>query len=246
MIAHGGNWHLPDRIISSEYLTLEGQKISTSKNYAIWIKDLLTRYEPDSIRYFFLAKGPEKKDADFSWREYVYSHNSELLGGYVNFVNRSFSFIRKYWDGIIPKGSTHAEIDIRTNELFVIIGTLIEKGKFKDALNEIFIFVRESNKFYDTQQPWITRTTDENFCQDTLYQCVQIIANLAVLLYPFLPFSSEKVCSWLNIDHTWEKKSVPAGYRLPETEVLFQRIDKAIIEEESAKLQAVLSAATAE
>lgn len=242
LIAHGGGWHLPDRIISSEYLTLEGQKISTSKNYAIWVKDMLAHYEPDSIRYFFLAKGPEKKDADFSWREFVYSHNSELLGGYGNFINRSLSFIKKYWDGIIPEGTTHTETDKRTDKLFVTVGTLIEKGKMKDALNEIFIFVRESNKFFDTQQPWITRTADERLCRNTLYQCVQSIANLAVLLYPFLPFSSEKVCSWLNIDHTWKKKSVPAGYRLPEIEVLFQRIDKKVIEEESAKLQGILSA----
>lgn len=246
LIAHGGNWHLPDRIISSEYLTLEGQKISTSKNYAIWVKDLLAHYEPDSIRYFFLAKGPEKKDADFSWREFVYSHNGELLGGYGNFVNRSLSFIRKYWDGIIPGGSIHAEIDKRIDTLFATTGILIEKGKFKDALNEIFDFVRESNKFFDTQQPWITRIADEACCRNTLYQCVQIIANLAVLLFPFLPFSSGKVCSWLNIDSTWEKKSVSSGYRLPEIEVLFQRIDKAVIEEESEKLQSILSAASDE
>lgn len=244
LIAHGGGWHLPDRIISSEYLTLEGQKISTSKNYAIWVKDLLTRYEPDSIRYFFLAKGPEKKDADFSWREFIYSHNGELLGGYGNFVNRSLTFIWKYWDGIIPTGSTDPQTDKKIDALFVTVGALIEKGRFKDSLNEIFEFVRESNKFFDTQQPWITRTANESFCKNTLYQCVQIIANLAVLLYPFLPFSSGKVCSWLNIDYSWEKKSVPVGYQLPKIEVLFRRIDKSVIEEESAALQAILPSAT--
>ena len=104
MIANGGGWHLPDQIVSSEYLTLEGRKISTSQNYAIWVKDIIDRYDPDSIRYFFLANGPEKKDADFSWREFVNSHNGELLGAYGNFVNRSLAFIRKYWNGVVPGG----------------------------------------------------------------------------------------------------------------------------------------------
>ncbi len=243
LIAHGGKWHLPDQIFSSEYLTLEGQKISTSKNYAIWVKDLLAHYEPDSIRYYFLSKGPEKKDSDFTWREFVYSHNGELLGGYGNFVNRSLTFIRKYWDGVIPEGSTCPDTDKAVERLFVTTGNLIEAGRFKDAINGIFDFVRESNKFFDAQQPWISRNTDERLCKNTLYQCVHRIANLAVLLHPFLPFSSEKVCSWLDIDCTWEKKAVPAGLRLPEIDVLFQRLDQKVIEEESEKLKAVLSAA---
>lgn len=115
------------------------------------------------------------------------------------------------------------------------IGKLIEKAALKDAIHEIFNFIREANKFFDTEQPWITRTTNEDVCKNTLYQCVQIIANLAVLLQPFLPFSSEKVCSWLNITNIWERKIVPAGYHLPEIEILFQRIEKKAIEEESEK-----------
>lgn len=99
-----------------------------------------------------------------------------------------------------------------------------------------FEFARSANKFFDTQQPWITRTADQTACKNTLYQCVQIIANLAVLLYPFLPFSSEKVCGWLGISSKWEKQSVSAGYLLPEVEILFQRIDKKVIEAETEKL----------
>lgn len=240
LLGNGDQWHLPDQIVSSEYLTLEGRKISTSQNYAIWVKDLLEKYEPDSIRYFFLANGPEKKDAVFSWREYVYSHNGELLGAYGNFINRSLSFIKKYWDGAVPEGSTNVEIDQTIEKLFSTTGKLIEKGAFKDALSEIFDFVRSANKFFDTEQPWITRTEKEDACKNTLYQCVQIIANLAVLLYPFLPFSSEKVCKWLNIDQKWERKQVASGYQLPEIEILFQRIDKKVIEEESEKLKSII------
>lgn len=236
LIANGGGWHLPDQIVSSEYLTLEGRKISTSRNYAIWIKDIADRYDPDSIRYFFLANGPEKKDADFSWREFVNSHNGELLGAYGNFVNRSLSFIRKYWNGVVPNGRVDAETDLEIKSLYQVTGRLIEKGAFKDAIGGIFEFVRRANKYFDTEAPWITRTSDEAACQNTLYQCVQIIANLAVLLKPFLPFSSEKLCGWLCLDDKWQVHEVPGGYRLPETPILFERIDKGVVDAEVEKL----------
>ena len=240
LLGHGEGWHLPDQIVSSEYLTLEGRKISTSQNYAIWVKELIDKYEADSIRYFFIANGPEKKDADFSWREYINSHNGELLGAYGNFVNRSLAFIVKYFDGIVPCGTANEEIDRKIDQLYTSVGKKIENGALKDALDEIFDFVRSANKFFDTEQPWVTRTTDKAACENTLYQCVQIIANLAVLLAPFLPFSSEKVCGWLDITGEWEKQVVTAGYLLPEVELLFQRIDKKVIEEETEKLQSIL------
>lgn len=240
LIANGNGWHLPDQIVSSEYMTLEGRKISTSKNYAIWIKDLLDNYEADSIRYFFIANGPEKKDADFSWREYINSHNGELLGAYGNFVNRSLTFIIKYWDGVVPEGALTPEINRNIEHLFTNVGRKIEDGNFKDALEEIFDLIRGANKFFNSEQPWITRTTDEEKCKNTLYQCVQIIANLAVLLAPFLPFSSDKVSSWLDITLDWRQKSILAGYKLPEVEILFQRIDKKVIDIESEKLKLIV------
>ena len=239
LLGNGEGWHLPDRIVSSEYLTLEGRKISTSHNYAIWIKDLLDKFEADSVRYFFLANGPEKKDADFSWREYVNSHNGELLGAYGNFINRSLTFIAKYFDGIVPEGVLCPEIEGKLDALYSSVGTKIEGGAFKDAIDEIFEFVRFSNKFFDTEQPWTTRTTGSAACGNTLYQCAQISANLAVLLAPFLPFSSEKVCGWLDLSTKWERQTVAASYELPEVEILFQRIDKKVIEEETEKLKQI-------
>ena len=192
LLGNGAGWHLPDQIISSEYLTLEGRKISTSQNYAIWVKDLLDHYEADSIRYFFIANGPEKKDADFSWREYVRKHNGELLGAYGNFVNRTLAFIQKYCDGIVPQGSNNVQWEQQIDQLYTTAGKLIESGHFKDAITEIFDFIRKANKYFDTEQPWITRSTDQNACNNTLYQCVQIIANLAVLFAPFYLFLREK------------------------------------------------------
>lgn len=239
LLGNGSGWRLPDQIVSSEYLTLEGRKISTSKNYAIWVKDLLDHYEADSIRYFFIVNGPERKDADFSWREYVNSHNGELLGAYGNFVNRSLSFIAKYWDGVVPKGELDQEISQQIALIYEHVGEKIEKGAFKDALEEIFDFARWANKFFDTEQPWITRTADEDKCKNTLYQCVQIIANLSTLLAPFIPFSSEKVNRWLSISSEWKQKSVPVGYQLPEIDILFQRIDKKVIETETEKLKSL-------
>lgn len=141
----------------------------------------------------------------------------------------------------MPEGIENESINKRIENLYETTAKKIEGGAFKDALGEIFDFVRESNKFFDTEQPWITRDTDLNACKNTLYQCVQIIANLAILLHPFLPFSSEKVFTWLNIRDKWEKQSVPAGYHLPKIEILFQRIDKKVIETESEKLKEICS-----
>ncbi|MCI8282868.1 MAG: methionine--tRNA ligase [Lachnospiraceae bacterium] len=240
LLGTGEGWHLPDQMVSSEYVTLEGKKISTSQNYAIWVKELLEHYEADSIRYFFIANGPEKKDADFSWREYVHSHNGELLGAYGNFVNRSLAFIQKYCHGTVPQGDDNQDINGQIDGLYRTVGKLIERGCFKDALHEIFEFIRKANKFFDVKQPWITRNTDIAACDNTLYQCVQMIANLAILLSPFLPFSSEKVLGWFQITGKWERQAVLAGYVLPETEILFQRIDKKVIEYETEKLKSIL------
>lgn len=240
LLANGNGWRLPDQIVSSEYLTLEGRKISTSRNYAIWVKDLLEKYHPDSIRYFFLANGPEKKDADFSWREFVNSHNGELLGAYGNFINRTLAFIVKYQKGVVPRGALSSELEQKLRQLYPAVGEKIEEGEFKEALGEIFGFVRYANKFFDTEQPWLTRSSDPAACENTLYQCVQIIADLAVLLYPFLPFSSGEVCHWLNLSSKWEIHFVPSGYQLPEISILFERIDKKVIEDEVGWLNKII------
>lgn len=234
----GGGWHLPDEIISSEYLTLEGRKISTSQNYAIWMKDVLDKYQSDSFRYYFCAYGPEKKDADFSWKEFITCHNSELLGAYGNFLNRTLAFIAKYLGGKVPKGQPDQEIQERCHKLYQETGRLIEKGSIRDAVREVFHFVRIGNKYFDDRRPWATRETDKESCENTIYNCVQIGANLAVALQPFLPESSEKVIKWLCLNSRWEKQQVPQGYELPETQILFARLDKKLAEEELEKLKA--------
>lgn len=238
LLANDSSWHLPDEIVSSEYLTLEGRKISTSQNYAIWVKDIISKYNPDSIRCYLIANGPEKKDADFSWSEYVTYHNSELLGAYGNFINRSLSFINKYLENTVPVGKLEISLEKNFDSLYKEVGSHIEEGNFREAIRSIFAFVRSANKYFDIEQPWITRKTDLDACKNTLFHCVQIIANLAVLLHPFLPFSSAKVCEWLQLTTTWEKQFVKSGYYLPEITILFERLDKKVIEEEVSKLTA--------
>lgn len=238
LLAEGEDWHLPDHIISSEYLTLEGKKISTSQNYAIWVKDLIGRYEADSLRYYLLANGAEKRDADFSWQGFITSHNNELLGAWGNFVNRTLIFITKYLDGRVPDGSLEKGLEEEIDRLYEKIGKKVEGGRLKEAIDDIFAFVRFSNKYFDLGKPWITRNTSLRDCRDTLYNCVQLIVNLAVLLEPFLPFSSEKVLGWFLLDSSWKRKTVPTGFVIPETEILFRRIDRERIGKEEEKLRA--------
>jgi methionyl-tRNA synthetase len=236
LLANGKGWHLPDHIISSEYLTLEGRKISTSQNWAIWVKDIVDRYNSDSIRYFLITNGPERRDTDFSWREFVNSHNGELLGAYGNFINRTLAFVSKYYNRKIPEGKLEAAIDSRIDSLFLNVGTKIEKGEFKGAIDEIFDFVRFSNKYFDAEKPWETRTTNVDRCSNTIYNCVQIISNLVIVLKPFLPSSSEKVQGWLKVSDEWKKQYIPSGFEIPEPVILFERIDKKVVDEEVKKL----------
>ena len=236
MLANGGEWKLPDDIISSEFLTLEGRKISTSQNWAIWITDIVDRYNPDSIRYFMIANGPEKRDTDFTWREFVNSHNGELLGAWGNFVNRTLAFVYKYFDSVVPAGIPNKEIEAMTASLFQSIGKGIEDGNLKEALDTAFGFVRFGNKYFDTEQPWVTRYSDIESCSTTIYNCVQIIGNLAILLEPVIPFSSAKIREWLTLENSWSPKSIPAGKRIPEPTILFDRLDNKVIEDERRRL----------
>lgn len=237
LLAHGEGWHLPDDIISSEHMTLEGRRISTSRNWAIWLKDIADRYHPDAIRYYFLAHGPEKRDADFTWREFMHSTNAELIGAYGNFVNRCTAFIHRYLGGAVPGGPVDPAMGKGIAAAYADVGALLARGQCKDALEVVFACVRQANRYFDDQAPWLTRESDPVRCGATLHTCVQLIANLATLLSPFLPFSSAQVLGWFGLDSAWQAKTVPGGFRLPDTPVLFTRLDKAAIEAEEQALR---------
>ncbi|WNS45812.1 methionine--tRNA ligase [Paenibacillus sp. MMS20-IR301] len=239
LLTGAGGLHLPDRILACEYMTLEGEKFSTSRNWAVWVPDILSRYEPDSIRYFLTANGPEKRDADFSWREFIHSHNSELLGAFGNFVNRSLVFVNKSFAGKIPSGELAPEWADLIEHLYRDAGQLIEAGHFKEALELIFSHIRKANKYFDSQQPWLQINQAPAACGSTIYTCVQIIANLSSLLNPFIPFSCGKIRGFLSFGEPgWQPVSVPAGQPLQPLTLLFERIDLKQIEEETTRLAA--------
>lgn len=241
LLLGAGGLHLPDRLFSCEYMTLEGEKFSTSRNWAVWVPDILSRYEPDSIRYFLTANGPEKRDADFSWREFIYSHNSELLGAFGNFVNRSLVFVNKFWDGEVPAGTLDNYWSSTIPALYIEAGRLIEAGSFKEALEYIFSHVRQANKYFDQQQPWLQIKSDPAACRSTLYTCVQIIANLSNLLNPFIPFSCGKIRGFLGLGEPgWTPVVVPAQQPVYGLEIIFNRIDVKQIEEETERLRSRL------
>lgn len=234
-----GDKKLPDRIISSEYLTIEGKKISTSRNWTIDVSYIIENYNIDSIRYFLTINGPEKRDTDFSWREFINSNNGELLGAFGNLVNRSVVFINKFFESKVPDGTINEEIHEAINKLYLEAGSKIEAGEFKGALEDIFVFIRNANKYFDKEQPWITVNTDKEKCSETLYNCVQIIANLSNLLSPFIPFSSEKIRTILKLkDNQWRYVEIFNGSSINEAQILFERIDKKKIEEELNKMRA--------
>lgn len=237
LLAGAGIGRLPDRIISSEHLTIEGKKLSTSRNWAVWAPDILQRYDPDSVRYYLTVNGPEKRDSDFSWREFINRHNGELLGAFGNLVNRTLVFIEKSFEGRVPEGRIEADIQEELKGLYRSAGRKIEDGEFKSALEEIFFHIRGANKYFDEKQPWIEVKVNIGDCSNTLFNCMQIIANLSQLLTPFLPASCEKLRGILGIKAAcWEFLRVQSGTTLNKSELLFKRIDKKVIEEESARL----------
>lgn len=232
--------HLPDRIISSEYLTIEGKKISTSSNWAIWVPYIIENYNVDSLRYFLTINGPEKRDGDFSWRDFIASNNSELLGAFGNFVNRTLVFVEKYFEGKVPIGKIDIELKAKLTALYDKVGIDIEKSNFKNAIEAIFSFVRESNKYFDEKQPWIQINENRDVCSYTIYNCIQIIGNLSNLLEPFLPFSTEKIRGFLNMKKPeWNYIEIKTETKIANTELLFERIDKKRVQEEVEKLKQI-------
>ncbi|WP_440602991.1 methionine--tRNA ligase [Bacillus sp. GB_SG_008] len=227
---------LPEYIVSNEYLTVEKRKLSTSRNWAVWIPDMLKEYNPDSIRYFLTINAPENRDTDFSWREFIYSHNSELLGAYGNFVNRTLKFLEKYYENTVPTGHINQEIEEKLKGLYVEVGRLIEKAHFKQALELIFETIRYANKYFDERQPWKQIKEDKRACDETMRNCVHFIINFAQVLAPFLPFSSAQVQQMLEVSQSkWNYVTECPAY-ISNVSPLFERIDVKKIEEEVEKL----------
>ncbi|MGL5084421.1 MAG: methionine--tRNA ligase [Clostridium sp.] len=214
------------RIISSEYLKLEGKNFSAAKNWAIWGDYIVKNYNVDAVRYYLALNSPEVKDTDFTWRDFINTTNIDLLSTFGNFVNRTLMFSKKNFNSRIPKGVMQKKLQDEILNLYFDVGDKIEEGKFKSALEDIFALIKKGNKIFDDEKPWITIEKNKKQCSETIYTCIQIIVNLVNLLEPFMPFACEKIKKSLKLEVLlWsyvEKKEGLIG----EVDMLFERIDK--------------------
>lgn len=192
----------------------------------------MQKYDPDSLRYFLTINAPETRDTDFSWREFIYSHNSELLGAYGNFVNRTLKFIQKAYNSKIPNRQVSKEIIASTDEVYRSAGNWIERGKSKKALEEIFAYIRSANRYFDQQKPWEQVKNDKEAGEITLANCTFMIVNLAQLLEPFVPFSTQKIRAMLGITNLEWRLQPTLPEEILSVTPLFARLDLGLIEEE--------------
>jgi len=248
LMAKGG-YTLPYDVPANEFLNLEGDKISTSRNYAIWLDDYLQQFPPDPMRYCLAAIAPETKDSDFSWKDFQTRNNSELVGILGNFVNRSLTFAHKHFGGCVPEPGQHDDVDramlARIAGAGEKIGASIEKYQMRQALKALMDVARDANKYFNDKAPWLTVKSDKVLCGTTINMCIQIARALAVLMAPFLPFSAGKLWHLLRLDGSvhgqdWAAAGtvgVPAGHKLNEPEILFAKIEDEVISDQVARLK---------
>ncbi len=227
------NYKMPDKIVSDEYVNIEGEKLSKSKGNYIPIRHLLDRYSVDTTRYFLTSNDPENKDFNFTWEGFINSHNGELLGKWGNFVNRTLQFINKSFDGKLTNTSVDTEIENKLIELYDKVGNNIDNGDIKLGIQNIFDFIMYSNKYFDENEPWALAKTNRDECERVLYNCVNIIYNINNLLKPYLIESTVKVEDYLNDSiNEWKYVKLNKVDLKSNIEALFVRYDKSLIDEE--------------
>ena len=233
LLATNDNYRLPDKIISDEYITIEGEKLSKSKGNYITLRHLLDNYPVDAIRYYFSINNPETRDFNFTYEGFINSINGELLGKWGNFVNRTLQFINKSFDGKLNSNKVDEKIESKLKELYDIVGNDIDNGDTKDGLSKIFDFINYSNKYFDENEPWKLAKDDVSKCEDILYNCCNIIFNINNLLKPYLFETTKKVEEYLNSNiDSWNYQKLDGVQLSKEIEPLFIRYDKSKIEEE--------------
>ncbi len=249
MLKAHGDYILPDNVPANEFLNLEGDKISTSRNWAVWLHEYLDDFpgKEDVLRYVLCANAPETKDNDFTWRDFQARNNNELVAILGNFVNRALVLTKKYYGGRVPACGEMNDYDRATvAELQGIRSELessIENFRFREALKNAMNFARIGNKYLADTEPWKVVKTDPERVNTILNIALQITANVAVAIEPFMPFSSEKILKMLAIDRpSWDALGsmsvIPAGHEIGEPELLFEKIEDEAIERQLAKLEA--------
>ena len=248
MLKAEGSYILPDNVPANEFLNLEGDKISTSRNWAVWLHEYLVDMpdKQDVLRYVLTANAPETKDNDFTWRDFQVRNNSELVAIYGNFINRTLVLTGKYFDGKVPPLGTLEDIDsdvlAQIADSKTRIENMLDNFHFRDALREAMNLARTGNKYLADTEPWKLAKTDMSRVATILNVALQLSANLNIAFEPFLPFSSAKLRQMLQFDSVrWadfgKTELLPAGHALGKTELLFEQIDDAAIEQQINKLQ---------
>ncbi|WP_025881873.1 methionine--tRNA ligase [Segatella baroniae] len=250
--AHGG-YILPDNVPANEFLNLENDKISTSRNWAVWLHEYLRDFEgkQDVLRYVLTANAPETKDNNFTWKDFQERNNSELVAIYGNFVNRALQLTKKYWDGVVPACGPLEDVDRQAIAEFQDVKAKVESFldvfKFREAQKEAMNLARIGNKYITECEPWKVWKTDPKRVETILNISLQLVANLAIAFEPFLPFSSEKLRRLINMPQfDWSQLGgtslLTSGHRLAEPELLFEKIEDEAIQRQLDKLEATRKA----
>jgi methionyl-tRNA synthetase len=245
--AHGG-YILPDNVPANEFLNLENDKISTSRNWAVWLHEYLVDMpgKQDVLRYVLTANAPETKDNNFTWKDFQERNNNELVAVYGNFVNRALQLTKKYWEGRVPACGELQDVDRRAIEEFKDVKqkveNLLNNFKFRDAQFEAMNLARIGNRYITECEPWKVWKTDPKRVETILNISLQLVANLSIVFEPFLPFSSKDLRAMLNIDHfEWNQLGstslLEAGHQLAEPHLLFEKIEDDVIAKQLQKLE---------
>ena len=214
------------RIISSEYLKLEGKSFSAAKNWAIWADYIAKNYNIDSFRYYLALNSPEERDADFTWRDYINVNNYDLAANLGGFTSKVISFVNKKYNGRIPSGKISKELKEEMFNLYFQVGDNIEEGYFKEALTLVMNFCKKYRKYFDSANVWALINTNPAKCSEVIYNCIQIIVNLSNLLEPFIPNTCEKIRKSLKIEEPIWSYIEQNNVRIDEIAILFNKIDK--------------------
>lgn len=242
-----GTYILPDNVPANEFLNLEGDKISTSRNWAVWLHEYLEEFpgKQDVLRYVLCASAPEAKDNDFTWRDFQSRNNNELLAIFGNFVNRTLVLTHKYYNGVVPPLANPAEEELNIKEEITAfadrIGNSIDNYKFREALSQMMGLARLGNKYMTDSEPWKIKKTEPERVKNILNCCLQICAVLSIISEPFLPFTAKKLKQMLNLpDLNWESAKdnnlLPEGHNINEPQLLFDKIEDRQVEEQVKKL----------
>ena len=253
LMAHSENYIVADNVPANEFLNLEGQKLSTSRGFAVWLPEFLEKFQADPLRYTLARNSPETRDMNFTWEGFQARNNNELGNNFGNLINRVFTFIHKYFDGRVPEWSDQMMTDIDRQAVAEVNSDLekwvthMEKFETKAALEICFHAGQVGNRYFDESAPFKTRKTDMERCGQSLGIIIQILRMLNLMLAPVVPFAMEKLWRWLGMESDlwaggWTEglKDIPSGRPLGQPEILFPRLDDDLIQPEIDRLKKML------